>query len=155
MGAVLIKAAAILIIVFIVSPPPPTCPLYLIMDHRRGEGGLLTTTKYPAPPAAPTPILPPSLNLAPSAHLKSTVAFSEMVPGRLGSLLSSSNSDYCSRCFCSRSISCLNSCVRCDSTRPPPAPRDRLTLTVTFSMMVPGRLGLGQAYCIQAEFVEV
>ena len=92
------------------SSSPYSCllpaPLSTPPDHEATVGGcrvklltstLTTTTKEPTPPAALTPLLPPSPTLSPSADLASTVTFSMMVPIRLVSPSSSSDSDYCSR----------------------------------------------------------
>ena len=134
------------------SSSPSSCllppPLSTSPDHEATVGGcrvklltstLTTTTKEPTPPAALTPLLPPSPTLSPSADLASTVTFSMMVPICLVSPSSSSYSYYCSRHLSfsrSRCLSHVNGCIRCDGTWASPAPGVHLALMVMFAVTV-------------------
>ena len=131
--------------------PPSTSPDHeaaIIGGRVKSSTSTLTiTTKEPAPPAAPTPLLPPYTALSPGAHLAQMIEISAKVPGSLGYLSSSSDYNYCYRHpSCSRSwhLSRVDGCVCCNVTRPPPAPGACLASTVAFAAMVPGRLGSPQ-----------
>ena len=116
----------------------------------------LKTTKEPAPPAAPTPLFPPSTTLDPGTRLASEFVSTARVPGLLGSPLSSSHSVSCSRHPSrSRCMSCVNGCVCYNSNWPPPTPSARLSLTVAFAATILGHLGSCQACHVQAKVVEV
>ena len=141
-------------------PPPPP---FASPDHEVtagwGWGKLLMltltkTTEDPALPTALTPLLPHSLTLTPSARLALKVVFAVTVPICLGYLLSSSESDsFSQRPSCSRRSSHVGSRIPCNGTCPPPAPGARLAQTAAFYAAVPGRLGSGQAFHVQAKVV--
>ena len=136
--------------------PPPSS---VSPDHEatvgRGVGKsptIIKTTEEPAPPAALTTLLPPSPTLAPGSRLASTVAVAATVPGRLGSLLSSSNS-LSQRPSRSWRPSRIRGYVCCNDTCPPPAPGARLLSTVLFAEMVHGRLRSVQTCHVHSEVV--